>query len=107
MKLKSADLVDHWEDKLLPKIPTSEIYLPPKDLNDLDADRPASFRGRSLTIGNGQIQRLVEHDNAVDSNDPTKVLKNRLDLLKIKVIAPSYVVLSARAVVCWRPLPIG
>ena len=84
MKLKGEG--QDWEDKLLPKIPSNEIY---KDLDHTDSNfgekQANNFRARALTIGNGQITRLSKHANEADSSDPTEVLKKGMDINKIKV----------------------
>jgi len=53
---------ESWDDDGLPKIPTHEIFNPPKDQDnkgDSDDEPKQQFRGRASTIGNGQIPRLA------------------------------------------------
>ena len=63
---------DDWQDDALPKIPKSEIFDPPKEVED-DDDEPQHFRGRASTIGNGQIPRLAR----LPKNDSVKLDKSK------------------------------
>lgn len=66
---------DSWDDGLkLPKIPAHEIFAPPIEEDDEEDPEPR-MRGRSNTIGNGQIPRLARAPSKeeVAKNDKVKV----------------------------------
>lgn len=66
---------DSWDDGLkLPKIPPHEIFAPPIEEDEEEEQEPR-MRGRSNTIGNGQIPRLARAPSKeeVAKNDKVKV----------------------------------
>merc|ERR1712038_1067909 len=69
MKSTPKDGKELWDEDGLPKIPQNEIFVG-------DEDEP-KFRGRSSTIGNGEIPRMARQDDEDESKqtaDKSKIM---------------------------------